>query len=200
MAGHNNYPNLGNTNTNEGYMTGKLLVAMPYMTDSRFSQSVIYVCGHDDFGAIGLIINRTFPSLTFRELLRQLSIEVTPFCPNLTMYYGGSIEVSRGFILHSPDFSVESTVVIDDSFAITSTLEILRSISQGEGPKNCVAALGYTGWTAGQLENEIQENTWMIADATHELVFNDSLELKWRHAMAHIGVDPALLSLDSGHA
>lgn len=191
---------IGTSEQRDGYLTGKLLVAMPYMHDSRFSQAVIYVCGHDHLGAIGLMVNKAFPSLTFRELLQQLHIDRPPECPDVTLHHGGPVEVSRGFILHSPEYKVESTVIIDDSFAITSTLEVLRSIAHNEGPQHYVAALGYTGWDAGQLEAELRDNAWLVVDPTAELVFNDSLELKWRHAMAHIGVDPALLSLDSGHA
>lgn len=185
---------------NDGFMTGRLLAAMPFMNDARFSQAVIYICGHDDQGAIGLMINKTFPSLTFRELLRQLNIPISTMCRDLTMHYGGPVEISRGFVLHSCDFQVESTVVVDTSFAITSTLEILKVIAQGDGPKHIVATLGYSGWGPGQLEQEIQENTWMVVDATPELVFHSAMDEKWRLCMAQIGVDPAVLSLDCGRA
>lgn len=188
------------TETADGFMTGRLLVAMPYMNDARFSQAVIYICGHDDQGAIGLICNKIFPSLTFRELLRQLNIPITPASRDLVMNYGGPVEVSRGFVLHSPDYLVESSVVIDENFAITSTLEILKSIAQGEGPTHVIASLGYTGWGPRQLEQEIHDNTWMVVDAKPQLVFNTPIDNKWRLCMAEIGVDPAILSLEFGRA
>jgi putative transcriptional regulator len=190
----------GTAEQRDGFLTGKLLVAMPYMQDSRFNQAVIYVCGHDHLGAIGLMVNKAFPSLTFRELLQQLHVDRPPQCPDAPLHHGGPVEVSRGFVLHSPEYTASSTVVIDDSFAITSTLEILRRIALNKGPRHYVAALGYTGWDTGQLEAELRDNAWLVVDPTPELVFNNNLELKWRQAMAHIGVDPALLSLDSGHA
>ncbi len=184
----------------QGYMTGKLLVAMPYIYDARFSQAVIYVCGHDEQGAIGIITNKVFPSLAFSELLEQLSIPMNEKVQSTTLFYGGPSELTRGFVLHSPDFQVDSSVAIDENFAITSTLEILRAIAAGRGPVNSIVSLGYNGWSPGQLEREIQENVWMVVESDPNLVFNAPIDDKWRLSMERIGVDPAILSIESGHA
>lgn len=184
----------------EGYMTGKLLVAMPYIYDARFNHAVIYICGHDEQGAIGITTNKVFPSLTFSELLDQLNISSNTQAHETTLFYGGASELTRGFVLHSPDFQVESSVAINENFAITSTLEILRAIAVGRGPMNSIVSLGYNGWGPGQLEQEIQENVWMVVESDPNLVFNAPIDDKWRLSMKRIGVDPATLSIESGRA
>lgn len=175
---------------------------MPFLQDVQFAHSVIYVCGHDAHGAIGLIINKHIPNLNFKDLLTQLhlNIELPPTAENFEVYYGGSIEITRGFVLHTQDYAIDSTVMIDGNLAVTSTLEILRAIAHNRGPQSFLVCMGYTGWTAGQLENEIQENNWMIVEANPNLLFDTSLAEKWRLSMATIGVDPSILSIDSGHA
>lgn len=183
-----------------GYLAGKLLVSMPFMADARFTQTVIYLCGHDSKGAIGLITNKPLNSLNFQELLRQLEIAPNYLSKKVAMHYGGPVEVSRGFVLHSADYVSDSTVMVNEIFAVTSTLDVLRNLAQGYGPKNYLVTLGYVGWAEGQLEQELHDNVWMVVEATEELVFNFHIEVKWRAALAQIGVDPAVLSLDSGHA
>lgn len=182
------------------FLTGKLLVAMPYIMDPRFSQAVIYVCGHDDQGGMGIIINRPLNSLTFGELLQQLDIFYDDPVHEIPMYQGGPMEVGRGFVLHSSDYIAESTVVMPGGLALTATLDILRSIAEGHGPKQAVLALGYVGWLAGQLEKEYQSNNWISINATPELIFNTNQDDRWRLSMASIGVDPNNLSIELGHA
>ena len=186
----------------DGYLTGKLLVAMPFLQEAQFVHSVIYVCGHDDQGAIGLIINKHIPNLTFKDLITQLhlNVDLDDYVPNFDVHYGGPIEVTRGFVLHSADYKIDSTVMLSGKICITSTLEILRALAANRGPENFLVCLGYTGWAAGQLETEIQENDWMIVDASQDLIFNTVLDHKWRNSMAAIGVDPTTLSIESGHA
>ncbi|RZI46924.1 YqgE/AlgH family protein [Candidatus Finniella inopinata] len=188
--------------TNEGYLTGKLLIAMPFMQETLFKKTVIYICGHDTEGAIGLIINKNIRNFLFKDLIAQLhlNIEVSESLNHPKVYYGGPVEITRGFVLHSPDYKIDSTVVLDKHICITSTLEILRALAKKQGPENSLVCLGYTGWTAGQLETEIQDNDWIIIDATDDLIFKTSLEEKWHHSMAAIGVDPATLSIEIGHA
>lgn len=184
-----------------GYMTGKLLVAMPFVHSSNMSQIVIYVCGHDAQGAIGLVLNRIFPTLTFHDLLDQLDIPVSPECRPLVLHYGGAVEMTRGFVLHSPEVQMESTVIIAPEFALTSTLDMLRQLAEGKGPKQSLVSLGYTAWPPGQLEKEIRQNLWMlIEDPSPDLVFHPHVDHSWHQSLAHIGVKPYMLSLDIGHA
>lgn len=184
------------------FLTGKLLVATPFLQESKFTHSVIYICGHDDQGAIGLIINKYIPNLNFKGLLDQLhlNVDLELGVKNFEVHYGGPIEVTRGFVLHTKDFMLDSSVAVNDQMAITSTLEILRALAQGGGPENYLICLGYTGWTAGQLESEIQENDWMIVDGTEDLIFHTIPPAKWRTSMAAIGVNPSVLSMQCGHA
>lgn len=181
-------------------LTGKLLIAMPFLPDPRFSHTVIYVCGHDAQGAMGLIVNKGLPAVTFEELLTQMEVDMTPVAAHIPIHYGGPVEVGRGFVLHSSDYVSESTVLIENGFAMTATLDILRAIAINEGPRNTLLALGYVGWGSGQLEHEIQENGWLTIDANPELIFGSDLDNKWRQALASLGIDPAGLSFEIGHA
>ena len=183
------------------FLMGKLIIAMPYMPDAHFNQCVIYVCGHDSTGAMGLIVNKPLKSVNFMDLLEQMDVSpVRMNSPQPPIRYGGPVEVGRGFVLHTADYIKESTVLINNHFALTATLDVLRAINHDTGPKNSILALGYVGWTAGQLEQEIQENCWLIIDATPDLIFNLDSENLWRLSMASIGVSPEILSLESGHA
>ena len=182
------------------YLTGKLLVAMPFMADSRFDHAVIYLCGHDEYGAIGLMINKPLNSLTFTDLLMQLDIAPLPTARTVQMQAGGPVEVSRGFVLHSTDYHSDSTVRVGEHFCITATLDILRTLAQGQGPRKFLLALGYTGWGVNQLEQELQDNYWIVVEPSEEIVFNSALDFRWRASMASLGVDPLTLSLDSGRA
>jgi putative transcriptional regulator len=181
-------------------LPGKLLVAMPYMQDSRFHQSVIYVCGNDSNGTMGFMLNKPLSGLAFRDLLKQVDIPTGYNCPDLSIVYGGPVDVSRGFVLHSLDYHIDTTVFVDEYVGVTSTLEILKALGKGEGPKRKIVALGYVNWSPGQLDNEIAENNWLLVHPTTELLFLTSADMKWRVAMASIGVDPAALSLECGHA
>lgn len=183
-----------------GFLTGKILIAMPYLQDPRFSQSVIYICGHDDTGAMGLIINKPLLTVTFKELLEQMDIPVMADSPNFPVHYGGPIEIGRGFVLHTTDYLTETSVIINGDFALTATLEVLRAMSHNRGPVQGLLALGYVGWSEMQVEKEIQDNGWIVIDATPDLVFNQDFDEMWRLAMSSIGVNPDIISLDIGHA
>ena len=161
---------------------------------------MIYVCGHDEYGAIGLVINKPLNSLGFNDLLMQLDINVYQGSRTVQMQAGGPVEVSRGFVLHSTDYHSDSTVRVGENFCITATLDILRILAQGQGPRKFLLALGYTGWGSNQLEQEIHDNLWMVVEPSEEIVFNAALDFRWRASMASLGVDPLTLSLDSGHA
>jgi putative transcriptional regulator len=158
------------------------------------------VCGHDEQGAMGLIVNKVLPTVTFQELLEQMEIEISTLEAKIPIHYGGPVDVGRGFVLHSSDYTSESTVLIDNSFSMTATLDILRAIALKQGPREILLALGYVGWGSGQLEHEIQENGWLTIDASPEIIFGSDLDNKWRQALATLGIDPAGLSLEIGHA
>jgi len=183
-----------------GYLTGQLLVAMPGIGDERFDKTVIYLCAHSDEGAMGLVVNREIDSLTFPDLLEQLNIEPDPGTQSIQVQFGGPVESGRGFVLHSPDYVQDGTLVVDNSIALTATVDILRAIADGDGPKNMMLALGYAGWGPGQLDLEIRSNGWLHVPADEELVFGGDLGMKWEQAMTKIGIDPRMLSDAAGHA
>ena len=183
----------------EGYLGGHMLIAMPTLLDPRFQRTVIYVCAHSAEGAMGIIVNRIFGSITFRELLAQLGIP-SPETTERQVHFGGPVEAGRGFVLHTTDRLQDDSLKVDDSVALTGTLDILRSIVHGKGPRNALFALGYAGWDAGQLDSEIQENGWLTMPADHDLLFDPDLDDKWERALALLGIDPLMLSEQAGHA
>lgn len=191
---------LQNTENALPYLTGKLLVAMPGINDRHFERTVIYLCAHNAEGAMGLVLNKTLEEVSFNGLLSQLKIEVAHPSENIAVHFGGPVDSERGFVLHSPDYVRDSTLVVDSSVAMTATLDVLRAIAEGRGPKNKVFAVGYTGWGPGQLDQEILDNGWMAVDADPALVFDSDQDTKWERAFAKIGVDVSMLSGHVGHA
>ena len=186
--------------TQPDWLTGQLLIAMPGMTDPRFARSVIYLCSHSPNGAMGLIVNRLFAEADFRMLLEQLNVEASIATPDIPLQFGGPVEMGRGFVLHSGDYLREGTTRIDDTVAITATVEIVQDIADGRGPDQRVLALGYAGWSAGQLEEEMKSNGWLTVAADDAIVFDTDLETKWDRAIAKIGISPSMLSDAAGHA
>jgi putative transcriptional regulator len=181
-------------------LIGQLLVAMPQMRDSRFERSVIYMCAHSAEGAMGLVLNKLFDQISFPDLLDQLNIKTGPRTKQILVHFGGPVESGRGFVLHSDDYVRDGTLTITDGFALTATIDILRAIADGEGPRSSLLALGYAGWGPGQLETEIQQNGWLTVPADPLLVFDGDLEAKWTRALAKLGVQPSALSGEAGHA
>ena len=175
---------------------------MPTMGDPRFFRSLIYVCVHNADGALGLIINKKMNSLSFSEILEQLEITNVASTQNKTqdVYFGGPVETARGFILHSAEYNSADTLVVDNEIAMTASLEIIKELAAGTGPSNSLVALGYAGWGAGQLDNEIQENAWLSTDPDLDLIFNEFVDIKWDKALEKVGVSAALLSTEAGHA
>ncbi len=186
--------------TSSTFLDSKLLLAMPSMTDPRFERSVIYMCSHDSSGAMGLVINQAFSNLSFEGLLEQLDIETDGSAPDIPVHSGGPMEPGRGFVLHSADFVQESTLIVSETLALSATVDILQAMAAGGGPRNHLLALGYAGWSAGQLEQEIQANAWLTSEADEEIVFHTELEQKWPRAMAMLGVNVSMLSSEAGHA
>ncbi len=183
-----------------GWLTGKMLVAMPGMPDPRFARSVIYVCSHSPSGAMGLVINRIFGDADFPMLLEQLNIPTSFYTPEIAVQYGGPVEMGRGFVLHTSEYLREETTRIDDTVAITATVQIIEDIASGKGPARAMMVLGYAGWSEGQLEEELKNNGWLTTDLDEDILFDSNLDSKWDRAMAKIGVIPAMLSNTQGSA
>lgn len=175
-------------------------MAMPAMGDPRFEQTVIYMCAHSEDGAMGLVVNKLVDYITFPELLDQLDIEVQSPVENTLVHAGGPVETGRGFVLHSTDYTQDSTLIVSPDIGLTATADILTAIAEGAGPRRSLLALGYSGWAPGQLENEIQANGWLHTEADEDLVFGADNDDKWSRAIAKLGIDLALFAGDAGHS
>ncbi len=182
------------------YLGGHLLIAMPNMQDPRFVKTVIFMCAHTSDGAMGLVINKLFGSLSFPDLLAQLNIESGSVSDQIRVHFGGPVESGRGFVLHSDDYVRDGTLVVNSGFALTATVDILKAIAEGQGPRQSLLALGYAGWGPGQLESEITANGWLHVPADPQLVFDPEVTNKWERAMTKLGVDLRMLSSEVGHA
>lgn len=195
-------------NKESEYLDGQMLIAMPVMEDERFQRSVIYMCAHSSEGAMGIIVNRPAGSIDFPGLLMQLNIikkgeriVLGEDAEAMKVLRGGPVETGRGFVLHSSDFFIkDSTLPIDDDISLTATLDILKAIATGSGPKRAILALGYAGWGPGQLENELQHNGWLHCPADPDLVFGKDVDGKYERALKKLGVELAMLSNEAGHA
>lgn len=194
--------------TERSYLDGQFLIAMPSMQDDRFARSVIYLCAHSDEGAMGIVVNQAVPQIDFADLLVQLDIiaegpeiRLPRAASRMIVQRGGPVETGRGFVLHSADYFVEnSTLPIDDNICLTATLDVLKAIASGAGPENAMLALGYAGWGAGQLEQEIQANGWLSLEGDTDLIFDTDLDGKYGRALSLLGIEPAMLSTEAGHA
>jgi putative transcriptional regulator len=183
-----------------GFLTGQLLIAMPAMSDPRFAHSVIFVCAHSCDGAMGLVLNRPLLRPTFDDLLRQLEIAPVPPARQIRLCAGGPVDNARGFVLHTADWTGDGSLRVDDAVALTASLDVLKVIAGGGGPRQGLLALGYAGWKAGQLDAELQQNAWLSAPADEALLFDGDHDSKWRRALSKLRIDPVLLSSAVGHA
>ena len=182
-------------------LSGKLLIAMPGMGDPRFEKSVVFLCAHSADGAMGLIVNKPAPDLSFSNLLRQLKIARSDRSRDIRVHFGGPVEHGRGFVLHSGDYAgSEATLRVDPRFGMTATIDILEAIAKGDGPRESLLALGYAGWGPGQLETEILSNGWLTCDSDPDLVFSPDNTGKWTAALRTLGIDPLGLSASAGRA
>jgi putative transcriptional regulator len=182
------------------YFEGQMLLAMPAMTDPRFERAVIYMCAHNDEGAMGLVVNKTLDSIDFRELLGQLDIPAGDSVRDMTVHFGGPVENQRGFVLHSGEYRHDETLMITDQVGLTVTLDILRALARGDGPEKSILALGYAGWGPGQLESEFHDNAWLSVPYDDALMFEVDAADKWERALNSIGVDLSVLSGRAGRA
>lgn len=181
-------------------LTHHFLIAMPGLDDPFFERTVTYLCQHTPEGALGLIINRPTET-TLGEILHQLGIPILQDTPmNQPVYYGGPVQPDRGFVLHSPECSWNSTLRIKDQLCITTSRDILEALGRGEGPQHALLALGYAGWDKGQLEAELTQNTWLNAEAKAHVIFDRRAEERWQASADLVGIDLSRISLMAGHA
>ena len=185
----------------ENFLEGKLLIALPGMSDPRFVKSVIFMCAHSHDGAMGIMINRPVEGLSFRELMQKLELEITPEAAERPVLFGGPVETGRGFVLHSGDYdTADATLPVSEDVSLTATIEILRAMGQGKGPRKALFALGYAGWGPGQIEDEIRANGWIHCDTDAALLFDSALESKWSRAVRKLGIDLSALTSHVGQA
>lgn len=192
----------------DAYLNAQMLIAMPNIGDPRFERTVIYICAHSEDGAMGIVINKSIKEITFPELIERLQvipeeqrIELEPAAKDVPVHFGGPVETGRGFVLHSSDyFADNSTLPIDEETGLTATIDVLRAIAMGDGPRKSLLALGYAGWGPGQLEDEIQSNGWLHCDPDEKLLFKPDLGEKYDMALDKIGIKPGQLTSQSGHA
>lgn len=182
------------------FLTGQFLVAMPNMGDPRFVKSVIYMVSHNNEGAMGLIINKIHDKMRFPDLLKQLGIPATGQLLDWSVHHGGPVETARGFVLHSPDFTSENTMTINDDVSLTATVDVLQAVATDSGPTQGLFALGYAGWGPGQLDQEIQANGWLNMPVKRDILFDRDHESKWQRVLGTMGITPMSLSSQAGHA
>jgi putative transcriptional regulator len=183
------------------YLGGQLLVATPLVSSPGFAKSVIFLCAHDAGGAMGIIINHIIENISYKELFEQLSIKGSADAPRLPVHYGGPVEINRGFVIyHFEDDPHPDTLIAVNHIAISSSIHVLRDIAAGKGPSERILALGYAGWAPGQLEAEIESNSWISVPSSRDLIFDTANDSKWSRAAQSQGIDIRKLTSDAGHA
>jgi putative transcriptional regulator len=189
-----------NPSPSDTSLTGQVLIAMPNLPDPAFAHSVVYLCAHTDEGAMGLIVNRPLAKPSFADLLKQLDVSPAPPSRAVALCKGGPVDESRGFVLHTSDWTGDGSLKISADVALTASLDVLKAIAKGGGPREAILALGYANWGPGQLDAEIKQNSWLHAKPALDLLFDADHESKWARALAHLRVNPAHLSCEPGHA
>lgn len=181
-------------------LSNQFLIAMPKMTDPLFSRALVYVCEHGEHGSMGLIINK--PSgIVMAQLFDQVDLPLSNVAANSRpVFFGGPVQPDRGFVLHAPVGNWQSSLIVTDTIALTTSKDILIAVSEGNGPEQLVITLGYTGWQSGQLEQEIAANAWLTVEQEPEIIFSTPPEQRYDKAMGLLGFDPSLLSDEVGHA
>ena len=190
-------------------LEGQFLVAMPGLKGPFFERSVVYLCSHSEDGAMGLVVNQISDQITFPDLLKQVNILADDDEPinlpsparSMHVLSGGPVDQGRGFVLHSDDYKLESsTLPVSNNICLTATVEILRALAEGRGPSAALLTLGYAGWSPGQLEDELQSNSWLTCNADSSLLFDCAPENRYDRSLALMGIDPVMLSTEAGHA
>ena len=185
-------------------LTNQFLIAMPGMADDQFSGSVVYLCEHNDQGALGLVINKP-TDITLGNLFDKVDLSLTePGLASQPVFYGGPVQTERGFVLHERAAAggpaYHSTLNVPGGLAMTTSKDVLEALAGGQGPRRVLVTLGYSGWSAGQLEEEIGRNGWLTVDAEPDVIFDTPVAERYQRALGLLGVDPRMLSLDAGHA
>jgi putative transcriptional regulator len=184
-----------------GFFSGQLLIAMPGISDPRFERALILICAHDEEHAMGLAVNSPVEGLTVPDLLEKLGVKSTITLPPDLVLMGGPVELERGFVLHSTDYRAAHSLDVGGGVALTATREALEAMASHNGaPARSLLALGYAGWGAGQLEEEIKQNVWLTCEPDETLIFDHDYQTKWARALAKLGVDPQRLSSVAGRA
>lgn len=182
-------------------LAGKLLVAMPGMSDPRFDKTVIMMCAHDAEHAMGVVINKPKDELTLSDVLGHLGLEADDDVAERIVLDGGPVRPDRGFVLHSEDFAAgEATQAVAPGVRLTATRDVLVAVAGDHAPERFLLALGCAGWSAGQLEDELRHNAWLIVDADNSIIFDEQHDDKWSRAIRSLGFDPAQLSGGVGNA
>ena len=181
-------------------LTQHFLIAMPAMTDPHFSKSLTYICEHNDQGALGVVVNRPI-DMTLHALLEQ--IEITPetdVAKQVPVHYGGPVQIDRGFVLHAPAGTWQSTLKVSEAIGLTTSKDILQAVARGDGPQQIIVTLGYAGWAPGQLEHELAQNAWLTVAADLHILFETPAERRYEASLKLLGIDLAMLSDAAGHA
>lgn len=182
------------------FLTNQFLIAMPNLLDPNFFHSVTYICEHNEKGAMGIVINQPV-DITVSELVDQIGMKKTENdMLARSVYRGGPVETERGFVLHQPLGEWESSLPVADGIGISTSNDIIQAIALGQGPSKYLIALGYAGWGAGQLEQEMVENAWLSGPSDTDIIFNTSVEQRWEQAAKLLGVDINQMTGDAGHA
>ena len=196
-----NYEDIKQTQTNKQFegLSNHFLIAMPSLKGSNFSQSVAYICEHSADGAIGLVVNQP-TKITLGDLLDQMDVKYDAAIGETSLFSGGPVQTERGFILHSNEKSWESTLTISDTVSISSSKDVLEDIANNRGPDKFLITLGYAGWNAGQLEDEMINNSWLTLPANQHIIFDTPVEQRWTAAAQPLGIDMNLIASQAGHA
>ena len=181
-------------------LTDHFLIAMPAMADPYFAKSLTYICEHNEQGALGLVINRPI-DMNLLALFERLSLTLEDKeRADAPIYFGGPVQTDRGFVLHEPSGQWQSTLRVRDAIGLTTSKDILEAVGRGEGPQRMLVTLGYAGWSAGQLEHELGQNAWLTVEARNRIIFDLPADERLPAALELLGVDPASLSEEAGHA
>lgn len=181
-------------------ITGKLLISSPVTENDVFRRSVILMLGHDTQGAIGVIINRLTTSIDLQDLCKEMDVPVTPHIPKHKIHFGGPVSMNTGIVLHSSSYNHKTSIPITNYCNVTSCFDVLQDLEKGLGPEKSRFILGYAGWDAGQLEEELRENEWIVCDPTEELIFDQTTEGLWGSALKQSGFERFAYSPVSGTA
>jgi len=181
-------------------LTRHFLIAMPAMSDPHFAKTLTFICEHNDQGALGVIVNRPI-DMTLHALLEQIEIErPLEACKAVPVHYGGPVQIDRGFVLHAPAGAWQSTLTVGEEIGLTTSKDILEAVARGAGPRQMLVSLGYAGWAPGQLEHELAQNAWLTVNADTRILFETPAERRYEASLKLLGIDPAMLSDDAGHA